>query len=434
VLKEVILRPNRTASFVASLFLLGTSSAFAAGFSIFEQGSKATGMGGAFAATADDPSAIFYNVAGIAHQRRLSALAGGTIIVFKNEFRGAGEFPGVGSDANYAAHVFVPPNVYAVMPIGDNLTFGIGTFSAFGLRTDWEDKNRFAGRFISQDANLKTVSVEPAVAWKTSNGRFAVGVGAEYRTSHIQLERNSAAINPFTLRPVDIIHTRLDSDQSDAWGYNVGVMFRPNDLWSIGAAYRADMDIDYTGTAQFNQIPTGNSQFDAIVHSQLPPTQDISTTISYPAILSGGIATTMFPTWQLEFDTVYMTWSRFDALDVNFSQTPAVNLHVVEDWDNSYSLRLGANKAASSNWDVRLGAVYDNTPQPLEVAGPLLPDSDRVGISFGVGFHNDSWRVDVSDLVLHFYDRNTRGTNRDNFNGTYKTDANLLSLNLGYNF
>ena len=46
--------------------------AFGSGFSIFEQGAKATAMGGAFVATADDPSAIFYNVAGIAQQRHMS--------------------------------------------------------------------------------------------------------------------------------------------------------------------------------------------------------------------------------------------------------------------------------------------------------------------------------------------------------------------------
>ena len=58
--------------------------AFGSGFSIFEQGAKATGMGGAFVATADDPSAIFYNVAGIAQLRRMEVSAGGTIINFAN--------------------------------------------------------------------------------------------------------------------------------------------------------------------------------------------------------------------------------------------------------------------------------------------------------------------------------------------------------------
>ena len=38
----------------------------AAGFGIFEQGTKAMGMAGAFTAQADDPSALFHNAGGLA--------------------------------------------------------------------------------------------------------------------------------------------------------------------------------------------------------------------------------------------------------------------------------------------------------------------------------------------------------------------------------
>src|SRR6266700_900440 len=65
-----------------------TSAAFGSGFALFEAGAKAVAMGGAFAATADDPSAIFYNVAGIAQQRRAELLFGGTAINFQNSFTG----------------------------------------------------------------------------------------------------------------------------------------------------------------------------------------------------------------------------------------------------------------------------------------------------------------------------------------------------------
>ena len=143
----------------ASILAMG-GVAFGSGFSIFEQGAKATAMGGAFVATADDPSAIFYNVAGIAQQRRLSFISGATIINFSNDFTGDQNDPftvGI-SGANYQRHTFTPPNAYLVVPIGQNLTFGVGAFSAFGLRTNWQDN--FPGRFISRDANVKTLSDE----------------------------------------------------------------------------------------------------------------------------------------------------------------------------------------------------------------------------------------------------------------------------------
>src|SRR3954464_15441638 len=106
---------------LVSLTIAGT--AFGSGFSIFEQGAKATAMAGAFAATADDPSAIFYNVAGIAQLRRPEVLFGGTIINFANQFAGDPNDPfASGSTGHYRNHTFIPPNAYAVFPLGGHLT------------------------------------------------------------------------------------------------------------------------------------------------------------------------------------------------------------------------------------------------------------------------------------------------------------------------
>lgn len=392
-------------------------------------------MAGAFTATADDPSAMFYNVAGIAYQRKMSAYAGGTLITFRQGFRGSEEgFPGPEASAAFEDHVFVLPNVYSVVPVGENATFGFGQFTAFGLRTDWEDGTTFPGRFISQDVNLKTVSLQPSFAMKMAGDRFAFGVGLEYRTSHISLERNNAALNPFTQRIADVAHIRLNSEWSDGWGYNVGFLFRPTDMWSFGLHYRSEMDIDYTGTAKFTPIPTGFPQFDAAVRAQLPPNQNIETTLNFPGFYSVGVATKVIPNWTVELDAVYATWSRFERLAVEFEQTPAANLNIDENYDDSYSLRLGGNRAVTDNWDIRLGAVYDRTPQPVEVVGPLLPDANRTGVTLGIGWHNDHFRVDISDMILLFEERDTMGRNADNFNGVYNTQGNLLSVNLGYTF
>jgi len=110
--EEVLLRLHIKV-LVLTLSLTIAGSAFGSGYSLFEQGAKATAMGGAFAATADDPSAIFYNVAGIAQQRRLTILAGATFITFANQFTGDpnDEFTS-GQSGQYHRHAFVPPNAY----------------------------------------------------------------------------------------------------------------------------------------------------------------------------------------------------------------------------------------------------------------------------------------------------------------------------------
>jgi long-chain fatty acid transport protein len=426
------LRSTTRVLLVGCILSLLTSPLFASGFMIPEQGAKASSMSAAFTAIADDPSAIFFNVAGIAHQRRLAGTAGATFITFDNSFTGDpnDEFT-AGATGNYDSHLFVPPNAYAVVPIGENLTFGIGTFSAFGLRTDWEEP--WVGRFISKDVNLKTASVVPALAWRTSDGRFALGAGFEYRRARVTLERNNGLLSPFTGRIVDVANIYLDGEWSDGMGWNIGALWRVNDRWRIGLAHRAAMDIDIEGDADFTQISTGNAQLDALVAAQLPPDQGISTTIPFPSHTTFGIARTG-ERWDVDLDISYTGWSTFETLVVEFDQTPGANLNSPQNWDDSFSVRLGGNGRVTEHWDVRLGALYDQTPQPTEVVGPLLPDSDRVAATMGLGFHSGPWVIDGGVMFLEFLERDTEGQNLDGFNGTYLTHANLYFVNVGVRF
>ncbi|MDP9193585.1 MAG: outer membrane protein transport protein [Acidobacteriota bacterium] len=416
-----------------SLACLLATPAFGSGFLIPEQGAKASAMAGAFAATADDPSAIFYNPAGLAQQRHMAAYAGTTLINFTNEFTGDFNSPvAAGEEAKYNRHTFNIPNMYAIMPIGDNITVGVGVFAAFGLRTDWADP--FAGRYISKDADLKTTSVNPAIAWQTSNGRLAIGGGVEYRRARVILNANRLALNPFDGRVYDVANTRLVSEYGDDIGFNAGILFKATDRFRIGASYRSAMDIDLEGDAEITQILTGNAQFDAVVRAGLPPNQPINTTVPFPSIATIAVAFSPNENWDLELDVIKTGWDRFKALDVNFETTPAASFVREQNWEDSNSYRFGVNHNATEHWDVRFGFVYDENPQPIEAVSPLLPDSDRLGGSLGAGFHAGPFTVDGSLLVLHFKDRDTQGLNPEGFDGVYETDALLWSVNLGYRF
>jgi long-chain fatty acid transport protein len=70
--------------------LVGSVSlASAAGLRVNEQGAKAMGMGNAFAAQADDPSALYYNPTGIAFLKGTQVSLGSLLIaVPETEFNG----------------------------------------------------------------------------------------------------------------------------------------------------------------------------------------------------------------------------------------------------------------------------------------------------------------------------------------------------------
>ena len=65
---------------LAALVALSAGAVHGAGFSIFEQGTKAMGMAGAFTAQADDPSLLFHNAGGLAFVNERAFSAGVTWI------------------------------------------------------------------------------------------------------------------------------------------------------------------------------------------------------------------------------------------------------------------------------------------------------------------------------------------------------------------
>jgi long-chain fatty acid transport protein len=290
------------------------------------------------------------------------------------------------------------------------------------------------GRFVSRDADLKTLSIQPTIAWKTSDGRFALGGGVEYRRARVILNANRMALNPFSGRIVDVANTRLVSEYGSDIGFNAGILFKPSARFRLGASYRSAMDIDLDGEAEITQISTGNAQLDTVIRAQLPPNQQINTTFPFPSIATIAAAFSPNENWDVEVDIIRTGWDRFEALAVNFETTPAASFVRPQNWEDSNSYRLGVNHNATEHWDVRFGFVYDENPQPVEAVSPLLPDSDRLGGSLGAGFHAGPFVVDGSLLVLHFKDRDTNGQNAEGFNGRYETDALLWSVNLGYKF
>ena len=64
--------------------------------------------------------------------------------------------------------------------------------------------------------------------------------GYEYRESTVVLNRNSAALNPFSGRIIDAANAYLRSKKGHDNGYNVGILFKPVSTWRFGASYRSE--------------------------------------------------------------------------------------------------------------------------------------------------------------------------------------------------
>jgi long-chain fatty acid transport protein len=427
-------RAFRKLSLLAVLALLAAVPAWPAGFGFFEQGAKATAMGGAFAGQADDPSALFYNPSGIGFQDHYAVMAGATLAsITKGDFKGADPIPGAGVTEKEHKTSFLLSHLYIVAPLTSNLKFGLGVFTPYGLAVRWENPETFSGRHISQNADIKTLSFEPVLAYRATPS-FSIAAGAEYRISKVTLEQNTAQIDPNTLSEVDVAHVKLTSDNDHAWGWNASFLWKPAPSFSLGASYRSKMTIDYQGHAKFTQRLTGDPVFDALVAAQLPQNPRANTSVAFPAIADFGAAYHAVPAdLTVSADAVWTEWSRFSSLDITFPNGEAPNVHRDTGWSNSWSYRVGVEKKFGPV-AARVGFVYDQTPQPDRDVSPILPDSNRRGYCVGVGYNTDKFGVDLADMYLPFSDRNTHGKSQDDYNGTYHRTANLFGLDIRLSF
>jgi long-chain fatty acid transport protein len=429
------IRNRLTALVLVGLVAAGSAGRLeAAGFALFEQGSKGNAVGGAFTATADDPSAMFFNPAGNAFIDRFTIEGGGFAILRPTaRLDGLSPYPGDGYSAGMSKGLYGIGHGYLVLPLSDSVKLSGGFWSPNGLGVPWENPDKFAGRFISQRVDLRQLAVSAQLAVKLSDW-LAIGAGPEVRFTDVRLSRNSSAFNPFTARVVDVAHVSVVSEGTPVKvGFAAGLLVKPCDRVRVGISYHSHMDVDLEGKAEFGQILTGNAQFDGLVAKGLPGKGARAwTTIQFPSVTMFGIAYELTPKLTLEADGNYTTWSVFDqtVLHIDGIATDTVLPH---GWQNTWAVRAGLTYKMGSSW-VAGGFVYDQTPQPDSDVGPFLPDANRTGGTIGAGIAvSKHFQFQVSSLFLWFHER-TITTNKDNFSATYQTFAILPSVTIKSTF
>ena len=106
------------------------------GIRIADQDPLATARGNAFVATADNPSAIYYNPAGITQLEGQNFRAGFYAITLHSAY--TAQLTGTESDTK--DEVQVAPQVFFVCsPKEQPLSYGLGFYSPYGLGLEWPD-------------------------------------------------------------------------------------------------------------------------------------------------------------------------------------------------------------------------------------------------------------------------------------------------------
>jgi long-chain fatty acid transport protein len=458
--KDMMLhRARRFALAVALLPLPAVAGAQA--FGLNEIGACAIARG--FAATAspcDDASSIYWNPGAVQKARGFSFYAGGAFTQDTTFRRYNATVPD--------AYV---PSVFLNYRTSGKAAFGLGVYVPYGLTSQWGDD--FPGRFSAVKASLQSIYVQPNLAYQLTPN-WSIGGGPVFGHSTVELIQG---IDLSTLatpagptfgqlgipKRTEFARARLKGS-TNAFGVDVGVHGRMTPVWDFGARFLSQLSFNYDDAdATFEARPTGltlaasnpfgappGTPVDALVVSQfttgaLVP-QKVQTQIRHPAQAQAGFAYSGFANTTLSVEYAYVGWKSFNQLPVNF-QGPAPKKVLQEDYNNTSSIRLGAERRFMSGAALRAGFTAATAAAPDETVTALLPEQDRelgmIGGGLPLGQH---LTLDATYARIFTPGRRGRIDERTPTNGvstaqaialnsgSYTLSANILSLSLKASF
>ena len=354
------------------------------------QGAVAAGQGNAFAAQADDASAIHYNPAGLSQVDGVQVITGTTLLGGSVKFNSP---TGTDIRGDFGGSVVLPPpsHSYVSANLGSlgwdslsNVTVGLGLTSPFGLNIRYPLDGTFNSAVTS--AALPLIDIKPTVAYKL-NDQLAIGVGADIYTFASFLGQGHAEQKQVGAGVFGIpagASVEFNGNGTGA-GANLSLLYTPlrnsdgKPLASIGLVYRTQAVVPLSGSLLVNGAKVA----------------DASTNLVLPQIYTGAIAIWPVRTsereWKLELDVEYVGWKSNRDLDIHLSSGGV--FPQPQQWKTVPVVAIGTeykwfNPAWLPNWDVAVRSGYTHTENPVPdmTFNPAIVSLSSNTLSIGAGF------------------------------------------------
>jgi len=395
--------------------LLISSYAQAAGFALIEQ--NASGMGNAYAgaaAIAEDASTIFFNPAGMTYINGTQAVGALHLIKPNAEFKNKGTLGVVGDEGPNAGDLAFVPNFYFMTALTPSIKAGIGVNVPFGLKTEYDDQ--WLGRFHAVKSELKTININPSVAFKVSD-QLSLGLGVSAMWAEAELTRQV-----FTGGPEPEVRIK-----GDDWGFgfNLGAIYQATADTRVGIAYRSKVKQELDGKAKFEAPLAGLST-------------DVTAKVDLPESFSASVFSRLNSKWDLMADVTWTRWSRFQELRILRNNGTTLTV-TPENWENTMRYSIGINYHYSDSVKLRAGLAYDEEAIKDAFRTARIPGNDRKWLSLGAG-----WKVTPASTLdigySHLFlsnakiDDNQLASGNGRLTGDFEGNADILSLQYTHQF
>jgi long-chain fatty acid transport protein len=418
---------------LSSVLITASVTANAAGFALIEQ--SGSGMGNAFAgaaAVAEDASTIYFNPAGMTYVEGTQVVGTLHFIKPNAEFSNGGSkaatgrpLGGDGGDAGDLAYV---PNFYYKRDLSDTIKFGLGISAPFGLSTEY-DKD-WIGRFQGIKSELKTININPALAFKV-NDQLSLGFGLSAMWAKAVL---TSAVNLGSSES-----TAKNQGEDWGFGFNLGAIYQITSDTRVGVAYRSKVEQHLKGDSSspftgLNSIPTRTLNTDITADITLPETFSVS-----------GFSR-IDDKWDLLADVTWTRWSQFKELRIVRDNGTNSTLAVTpENWNNTLRYSIGVNYHYTENLKLRAGLAFDEEAIDSQYRTTRIPGNDRKWLTLGAGWMaTPNTKLDIgyahlfiSNASIHD-DQSTpvspSPVGKGAVIGDYKGSVNMLSVQVSHNF
>jgi long-chain fatty acid transport protein len=448
---------------VACLAILAAAPALAGGFQVQQQGAKASGRGGAFAAQADDASATFFNPAAAGHLDGWNFYLGGGLQMADVTFDAA-----AGDTVDMQDSPVYPTQIYFTGPIGDHYAFAFGTFNPYALRTHW-----LAGDPVETSA-LKsvwnTVEFNLSIIAKISE-KLSVAIGYEH--VRMVIEDFSQVYDTTPLAPFLVPGQPSTDPQQNITlagnkaGVNLAVHYVGDNGYRFGMSFRSQKIIRADGWLKWSDVEEGPFFLPSVNLADesgcLPdPNMPGSTycplgaaftdskaggTFVLPATVDVGFGRAGQGKWDWEADLLWSKWVKFDSIDIIVDSPNGIqsglstklttaSLTRKENWKSTLSVLAGADYHFNDHHTARFGITYDPSAVPEKQARPYLADGDKIGLTGGYGWNGMDGQV-TADLYAQYWiygDRTTPGGPPDVVPGSYSTSAFAIGGSVQFHF
>jgi len=431
-----------------ALFISLSINLFAGGFALSGIGSRAISMGGAFRGLADDPSAMYWNPAGLGFVNETSISLGGTFILPSASWNNNGPiFPNIDGyqaqkyEAQSSLRIF--PNAFFTKVDHPKLKYGLGMFVPYGLGSTWDAYKPPAYLAGFNDfpenemlSSIAIIDVHPSFAYQLMP-RLSLGAGLSVYYGMIDLAKAQYAYSPAdTANAIPAMYIPTTSDLSGTgigFGGNLGLLFKPTSCLSIGLSGRLPSAIDMKGEIEaFTWIPPT---------TKLGGISDIQTTLKLPAEAGIGFSYLVKPNWIVNLDYSYTLWDRLDKVVVDLDTPLTVNpdpsepqltsSEVLFNWENTSRISFGTEYEMSCN-KLRAGFYMDQSPIPESTQVITLSDiGNKFSGNLGLGRRFGPLDLDLNFQYVYFPERKVTQA-VTNMGGIY--NANSISGNIGLTF